>query len=105
MNFLGFALQHAGQTLLRHVWLFLFLAGAHLAANATFTAFVSYAFGILFFGSPVQPEMVGWIANAPLTASLAVIVTSVTFGQPCRTGQRRSFHSLLPLESRRTACQ
>ncbi len=99
MNFLGFALQHAGQTLRRHVWLFLFLAGAHLAANATFTAFVSYAFGILFFGSPVQPEMVGWIANAPLTASLAVIVTSVTFGtvDAAKIINKRFFGAWLPI--------
>lgn len=80
MNYVRFIFQHTLATLRSHIWLFLFLATAHFATNAAFTAFVSFAFGILFHGSKVQPEMVGWVANAPLTASLAVIITSLTFG-------------------------
>ncbi len=99
MNFVRLALQHTGQTLRKHVWLLVLLAGAHLVANAAFTAFASMAYEVLFFGSRIQPEPVGWMANAPLTASLAVIITSVTFGtaRATRIINKRFLGAWLPL--------
>ena len=99
MNFVRLAFQHTLRTMRTNFWLFLLLAGAHLAANAAFTAFVSFAYGILYFGSVVQPETVGWLANAPLTASLAVIVTWITFGvrEPSRIINGSFYLSWLPV--------
>ena len=99
MTFIRLALLHALAVLKANYWLLLLLAVAHLAANATFTGFAGFAFQTIFFGSEIRPEVVGIIANAPLTASLAVIVTGITFGtaSASRLVNRQFIRSWIPV--------
>lgn len=99
MNFIRLALQHTRATLRENFVFLLLLATAHLVTNAAFTGFVSFAFNTLFLGSRIQPETIGLVASAPLTASLAVIITSVTFGtaRPSRVLNRRFLGDWIPV--------
>ena len=99
MNFIRLSLQHTWATLKNNWLFFILLAAIHLATNAAFTGFASFAFNTLFFGSRIPAEIIGLIAGAPLTASLAVIITSVTFGtaHPANVLNRRFLGDWIPV--------
>lgn len=80
MMFLSHAVHLTRTTLVRHLWLLFALAAIHLAASGAFSAFAGFAARTLFGSTVIDPRAVGWVAHAPLTASLAVIVTMMTFG-------------------------
>jgi hypothetical protein len=57
----------------------------HLLTNTAFTASAEFVARIIYFGPGADPRAFGLICNAPLTASMAVLIATIAIG---KTGHR-----------------
>lgn len=65
----------------RHGVVIVLITLIHLLTNAAFAAFAVFVARIAYFGPGADPRAFGLISNAPLTASMAVLIATIALGR------------------------